>query len=213
VTNLYPAYLNLTNKKCLVIGGGEVAARKVISLLECDAEVTVISPECTQVLHQLVAEGKIHYIQRRYDSSDLEDAFLVISATDNQEVNKQVAAGCFAKGILVNVVDVPDLCNFFVPSVVRRGDLAISISTGGKSPLLAAKLREQLEGQFGTEYEEFLEILGRVRQQVLAECDDPAKRRKIFQRLVESDLLQLLKDGKESSAKERVNQCLSLLWD
>ncbi|MBS4025610.1 MAG: bifunctional precorrin-2 dehydrogenase/sirohydrochlorin ferrochelatase [Clostridia bacterium] len=213
MANLYPVYVNLVKQKCLVVGGGEVAERKVISLVECDATVTVISPECTQFLRQLAEEGKIDYIQRRYDPGDLEDAFLVISATDNQEVNKLVASSCFSKGILVNIVDVPDLCNFFVPSVVRRGDLTISISTGGKSPLLASKLRKELEGQFGEEYQQYLEIMGRVRQQVLTECDDPSKRKAIFQRLVESDILQLLREGKEFSAKERVNQCLSLLWD
>lgn len=179
--------------------------------MECEALVTVISPDCTNKIQGLQNTGKINYHKRKYTPKDIIGALLVVSATDNEEVNKEVAAECFQKGILVNVVDVPELCNFFVPSVIRRGDLSISISTGGKSPMLASKLRKKFEQEFGDEYEKFLDIMGQVRQQVLAECDDPVKRKEIFRRLVDSDILQLLKDGNENLAKGRVEECLSLL--
>ncbi|MDW7674369.1 MAG: bifunctional precorrin-2 dehydrogenase/sirohydrochlorin ferrochelatase, partial [Bacillota bacterium] len=210
---LYPIYLNLADKSCIVIGGGNIAERKIKSLLECKALVTVISPESTDTIDEMADEGLITLHRRKYAPFDLTGAFLVISATNNEEVNKQVANECFENGILVNVVDVPPLCNFFVPSIIRRGDFSISISTGGKSPLLASKLRKELEGQYGDEYEKFLNIMGHVRQLVLNNCDDPAKRKKIFQQLVESDILELLKEGKEVLAKERVEECLLSLWD
>ncbi|MHB1252835.1 MAG: precorrin-2 dehydrogenase/sirohydrochlorin ferrochelatase family protein, partial [Candidatus Humimicrobiaceae bacterium] len=183
---LYPVYLNITSQKCLVVGGGDVAERKIKNLLECGARVMVVSPECNKKVAGMVIAGEIKYHQNNYQTSDLEGAMLVISAADSEDVNRKVAEDCLARGILVNVVDSPDLCNFFIPSVIRRGDLAISISTGGKSPLLAVRLRMELEKQFGKEYEKFLEIMGRVRQRVLAECDDPAVRNEIFQRLIDS---------------------------
>lgn len=208
---LYPVYLNITGQKCLVVGGGDVAERKIKNLLECGARVMVVSPECNKKVAGMVIAGGIEYHQNNYQTSDLEGAMLVISAADSEDVNRKVAEDCLTRGIPVNVVDSPDLCNFFIPSVIRRGDLAISISTGGKSPLLAVRLRMELEKQFGKEYEKFLEIMGRVRQRVLAECDDPAVRNEIFQRLIDSDILQMLKDGEDYLAKERVEECLSLL--
>lgn len=212
MTNLYSVSMNLRDKKCLVIGGGKVAQRKITGLLQCNAIVVVVSPKITETIEQLAANGKITYYQRVYSSEDLTDAYLVISATDNSEVNSQVAKACQQKGILVNVADEPSLCSFFVNSVIRRGDLTISISTNGKSPLLASTLKKDLEDQFGDEYKAFLEIMGEVREEVLAKCDNPIRRKEIFNIIFfELNILQLLKDGDISLAKERVRKCLSSL--
>ncbi len=204
MTVLYPLYLRLNGEKCLVVGGGNVAARKVQSLLESGADVTVVSPELTSKLSELKKQQKITHLEQEYTEDVLEDVFLVICATNIEEVNQQVAQDCFARKILVNVVDDPPKCNFFVPSVVRQGNLSIAISTNGKSPLLARSIREQLEKVFGSEYGEFLEILGQVRLDLLQTERDPEKRRIVLEQIVQSDILKLLKERRYEDIKERV---------
>ncbi|NPV26352.1 MAG: bifunctional precorrin-2 dehydrogenase/sirohydrochlorin ferrochelatase [Firmicutes bacterium] len=213
MSHLYPVYLRLEGQKCVVVGGGQVAARKVASLLECGAAVTVISPHVTPELADLSRRQLITYHQRPYRSGDLDGAFLVISATDDEQVNQQVAHDAQTQKILVNVVDDPTYCSFYVPSVIRRGSLCISISTEGKSPLLARKLREELAARFGPEYGILVDILGEARVEVLERIADPAQRRYIFNQLVELDLITLIKEGKVDLVKERVAQCLSSLSD
>ncbi len=207
--NFYPVYLSLCSKKCLVIGGGTVAERKVKSLFECGADVWVVSYSLTEGLGKLVEENQINYLHREYLPGDLEDCFLVISATDDSDTNKKVADDCFARNIPVNVVDEPDRCSFIVPSVMRRGDLCIAVSTGGKSPLLARKIRERLETLFGTEYAEYLELMGMLRKKIIQEVPDRQSRRKIFECLVNSDILELIQKGQRELVKEKVAQCLS----
>ena len=146
MSSYYPVYLSLEGKKCVVVGGGEVAWRKVETLLAAGTKVCLVSPEITPGIDELVKAGKLVHIRREYRTGDLEGAFLVIGATDNEDINRQVACDAEKTGILVNIVDVPKLCNFIVPSKVERGDLIISISTGGTSPALAKKIRKQLEG-------------------------------------------------------------------
>lgn len=204
MNSFYPIYINLNQQTCLVVGGGHVAERKVQALLDSGARVKVVSPVLTEQLRHWVAAGAVEYIDREYQSHDLPGAFLVISATDREAVNQQVANDCFKQGILVNVVDDPPKCNFYVPSVVRRGALSIAVSTNGRSPLLAAKIRRQLERQFGPEYGEFLELMGEVRREVLSRVADGDERRVIFEELVNSDILTLLKEKKYDQVKERV---------
>ncbi|WP_227766201.1 precorrin-2 dehydrogenase/sirohydrochlorin ferrochelatase family protein [Zhaonella formicivorans] len=206
----YPISLNLCNKKCLVVGGGKVAERKVMALLECGGQVVVVSPQLTEKLRDLAGEGLIRHVAREYSNFDLEDAFLVVSATAREDVNKKIAEECFERNILVNVVDDPAKCNFIVPATVRRGDLTISISTGGKSPALAKKIRKELELQYGDEYAQFLEIMGEIRKRVIESISEQEKRQEIFNRLVEEDFLELLKAGQEQLVKERIAQCISL---
>lgn len=211
-TPYYALSLNLTGRKCLVVGGGRVAERKVKSLLECNAKVTVVSPEATDILKELAQAGKIGYEAREYCEDDLEQVFVAISATDSQELNRKVAQDCFARNIPINVVDDPEYCSFIVPAVVRRGDLTISISTGGKSPALAKKIRQELEQQYGNEYAILLEYLGRARELVLAQVPCQKQREEKFRRLVDSylDLLELIKANQFQQLEERINQCISL---
>ncbi|MEG3070801.1 MAG: bifunctional precorrin-2 dehydrogenase/sirohydrochlorin ferrochelatase [Candidatus Syntrophopropionicum ammoniitolerans] len=145
----YMISLDLNNRKCLVVGGGKVAERKVRSLLECGAQVYVVSPEIIPSLLSMAAEGSLIYRRGSYKTSDLEDMFLVFGVTGKEEINKQIASDCASRNLIVNIVDDPAKCNFYVPAIVRRGALAIAISTCGKSPLLARRIREELELVYG----------------------------------------------------------------
>ena len=208
-SQLFPVNLNLQNRKCLVIGGGKVAERKVESLLQCEAEILVVSPKITQNLEKLAQQGIINFVNREYKTDDLDGCFMVISATNDQKVNQKVASDCLLRNILINVVDDPPMCSFTVPSVLRRGSLCIAISTSGKSPTLAKKIREELEITFGPEYEEFLELMGEIRDQVMRDVPEEEKRRMIFDCLVNSDILDSIRKGNKELLLKQVAQCIS----
>lgn len=206
----YPVFLKLDDKKCLVVGGGSVAERKVKSLVRCGARVYVVSPELTPGLEEMARMGHIHHRAGYYNTGDLDGVFLVISATNDNSVNSIVAADCQARNIMINVVDDPEHCSFVVPSVVHRGSFKIAISTAGKSPHLSRVVREQLEKEFGAHFEEFVEFLGRIRERVLREIKDPDQRRKVLNNLVDQKTFEMLRRGEIESAKERVeNVCNS----
>lgn len=198
----YMVSLDLKNKKCLVIGGGNVAERKVRTLLECGATVHVVSPEISPALKSMAGEGLIMYRQGSYECRDLNDMFLVFGATGREEVNRQAADDCTSRNLLVNIVDDPAKCSFFVPATVRRGSLAIAVSTSGRSPLLARRIREELELVYGPQYEEFLEILGGLREKIINNVSDPEKKKKILEDLVNEEILGMLKKGRLEPAKE-----------
>lgn len=177
-----------------MVGGGRIAERKVLGLLSCSAQVTVISPELTEELLQQHAEGMIQWIDREYRRGDLEKAFLVIAATDDERTQKQVYEEAVTCNLLLNVADVPQRCNFILPATVRRGDLTISISTSGKSPALARKLRMELEKRYGSEYRELVNILGAIRPQILASCLPQSENEKLFKKLLHDDMAEWIKD-------------------
>lgn len=181
-----------------------MAERKVRSLLECDARVRVVSPEITTGLKILAGEGRIFYRQGYYLSSDLEGIFLVIGSTDQEPVNRQVAEDCASCNIIVNIVDDPAKGNFFVPAVVRRGSLTIAVSTDGKSPMLARKIREELEKSYGPQYAEFLDMLGELREAIIKNVADNEMKREILEKLVDDMVLGLLKEDKMDMVKERI---------
>ena len=198
----YMVSLDIENKKSLVIGGGNVAERKVRSLLECGSAVIVVSPDISPGLKTLADKGLIIYRQGCYESSDLKDMFLVIGAAGREEGNRQIAQDCSGRNLIVNIVDDPTKGNYFVPATVRRGALTIAVSTGGKSPMLARKLREELEKDYGPQYGEFLEMLGCLREEVIKSAADSEKKKTILENLVNEDILSLLKKGRLESAKE-----------
>ena len=157
----YPVYIQLREQPCVVIGGGKIAEGKVEGLLAAaGAKVTVISPDLTSHLHELVEQNQITYIARTYQPGDLTGAFMVICATDQAEINHQVWQEASANRQLVNVVDDTPRCNFIAPAILRKGDLTIAISTSGKAPALAVRLKERLQSELGPEYERFLELAG-----------------------------------------------------
>jgi precorrin-2 dehydrogenase/sirohydrochlorin ferrochelatase len=206
----YPAYLDLRERTCLVIGGGAVAERKALALLEAGASVTIISPALTSKLHELSDSGKITHLEQQYDEKDLSGAFLVIAATDSSEVNTLVASACRKKHVLVNVAVPPEASSFIVPSMVERGDLLIAISTSGASPALARKIRQDIEKRYGTEYEIFLEKLSAIRKRVLEEIPDESRRRQVFQAIVDSDVIDLIRQGMTHAAELRMAELAGL---
>lgn len=210
--NLYPVCINLSDKKCLVVGGGHVAERKVKNLIEAQARVFVVSPVLTEWLEQAAHDKKITAVRRNYTTTDLEDAFLVVGATDSHRVNERVSVDCQDRNILVNIVDNPAGCNFIVPAVVRQGALSISVSTDGKSPMLARRIKEKLENEYGPEYQEFLELMGSIREYLLDSVAERDKRKDAFQELVDSDIIDLLKNGQRDKVKERINNVLGNSW-
>lgn len=205
----YPVFLDLKNKECAVIGGGLVAERKVELLLECGAKIMVISPELTDKLEKLRNLGKVFQVKRKYRFGDLEGVFLAVCATNDPDVNLRVYEEAIERNILVNVVDEPTLCNFIVPSTVRRGDLVIAISTSGSCPALAKKLRKELEKVFGSEYKEYVNLLRKLREKLMEEEPDTEKRNLILKKLVDSDLLELIKNERRDLIEERVKECFS----
>lgn len=164
--SLFPIFLKLANKPCVVIGAGKIAESKIESLLQAEARVTVIAPKALPRVAAWAAEGALRWEQREYRQGDLAGAFLVVAATATPEVNRAVFAEATERDILCNAVDDPPFCDFYFPSIVRRGDLQIAISTGGESPAFAQQLRKELNAQLPLDLGEWLMELGRLRREV-----------------------------------------------
>jgi precorrin-2 dehydrogenase/sirohydrochlorin ferrochelatase len=197
----YPAFLNLRGKKCVVIGGGKVAERKVSALVRSGACVRVISPEITPILERLKSAGTISHVARGYRKGDLKCAFLAIAATSNEKVNRAVS---HEAPFLVNVVDVPELCNFIVPAVMGRRPLTIAVSTGGASPAMAAAIRRELELLYGNEIGRYLLFLGKLRKEALKKIVDKKTRENFLKKAATKEILGILRDEGFLKAKERV---------
>jgi precorrin-2 dehydrogenase/sirohydrochlorin ferrochelatase len=208
MSSYYPLFLNLQSEKALVIGGGQVAERKIRTLLRYGAAVTLVSPEITAGLERLVQEKAVVLRRRPFRASDLEGVRLAICATNDEATNRKAAREAEKRSILLNVVDVPELCRFIVPAVVRRGDLTVAISTGGGSPALAKKVRQELEAHIGLEYTEFLGLLKRVRHAIQRDVSDEAQRRAIYRALIDSQALVLLRAGRRDAAREVFHEIL-----
>ena len=193
----YPVHLNIKNRNCLVIGGGGVGTRKVATLLSCGADVTVVSPVVSRQLEDLASDGKITVRKRTYRSADLDGMFLVIGATDDELLNRQISNDADRLNTLCNIADRPEVCNFILPSIVRQDDLVITISTSGQSPALAKKLRKLLQNQFGAEYGELLKLMGAIRRKLLSQAHEPEAHKYLFERLLSSDLLVLIRENRE----------------
>jgi len=191
----YPVNLDIKKRKCLVVGGGDVGTRKVITLLECGASVTVVSIKASEKLIKLAESGCIELKKRPYGESDLEGMFLVICATDNEELNLKVSRDAEKLNMLCNIADRPEACNFILPALVKRGDLVIAVSTSGKSPAFAKKLRKDLEKQYGAEYADFLRLMGAVRTKLLSKSHEPEEHKHLFEKLIGRDILQLIKEN------------------
>lgn len=184
----YPIFAVIEHLPCLVVGGGPVGERKVLDLLDAGADVTVVSEDLTPALATLAEQGRIHYRKEAFRPEHLEGMVLVVGATDDPEVNARVSAAAKARGIWVNIVDAPALCTFIVPAQIRRGPLTVAISTGGASPALARRLREELEALFGPEYGPYLELLRAVREKVLETGRGRPENAALFHRLAAAPL-------------------------
>jgi precorrin-2 dehydrogenase/sirohydrochlorin ferrochelatase len=178
--DLFPILVRLRARKCVVVGAGEVAASKAEALLAAGARVTVVAPQAGAWVQEQARAARLIWLQREFVPRDLEGAFLVIAATDSPAVNEAVFRASPERGVLCNVVDDPEHCDFFYPAVVRRGALQIAISTGGQSPALAHRLRVELERQFGPEYGPWVEHVGRLRREILARDMPEEDRRRLL---------------------------------
>ncbi|GEC90533.1 precorrin-2 dehydrogenase/sirohydrochlorin ferrochelatase family protein [Brevibacillus brevis] len=202
----YAMMVNLQNKRCLVVGGGQVAERKIGSLLAAGADVAVVSPSCTSTILEWAHAKRLMVAPRPFTPQDVEEAVLIIAATSDPAVNLAVYEAC-RPNQWINIVDRPDLCSFTVPSVISRGDLQIAISTGGNNPGLAKKMRRQLEESVGPEYEDYTLFLGSMRRQVLALAVSEADKRAILSELLDDRFLQWTKNG-ETDRRDREAEAL-----
>jgi precorrin-2 dehydrogenase/sirohydrochlorin ferrochelatase len=197
----YPIFVDLRGRRCAVVGGGSVAERKVRALLDCGAAVRVISPTLTEALQSLVEGATITYVPRGYKRGDLAGSFLVIAASDDPAVNSGVWEEAGGLGMLANVADQPEKCNFILPSVLRRGGLTVAVGTGGASPALAKRIRTELEKRIGPEYAQYVKVLELWRAAVLRAVSDPGRRRELLRSAAEDDrLVERLRAGESPEA-------------
>jgi precorrin-2 dehydrogenase/sirohydrochlorin ferrochelatase len=197
----YPAFLDITDKRCLVVGSGKVAERKVAMLLQFNAHVIVVGPVMTKALLKLGEEGKIAYFQRRYTAKDLDNTGLVFACTDDNAINNKIKKEAARKNIPVNVADSPDLCDFIVPSIIRKGGLTIAISTSGELPLLSKKLRQKIEEVVTDDYLEYLHIIGEFRRHLLKTVKEARKRGAIMKNIEKMDIQEVIAAGLEKIKK------------
>jgi precorrin-2 dehydrogenase/sirohydrochlorin ferrochelatase len=208
-TPFYIACLKLTGRRCVVVGGGEVGLEKVEGLLACDARVTLIAPRAHDALQAYAREGSIDWEQRPYaGAGDLEGAFLVIAATDDTQTNIAVFDDAEARAMLVNVVDVPPLCNFILPAIVRQGPLAIAISTAGASPALAKRIKAEIAASYGEPYARLAVLLNEVRGWAKGTLATYQERKEFFEGIVsgEPDPIALLREGDEPAVRELISR-------
>ncbi len=204
----YPAILDIAGRRAVVVGAGKVGEGKIEGLLNGGAQVTVVSLTATDRVRDWAREGRIALEERAYESSDLDDTFLVIAATEHNDTNVRVFEDAEARQMLCNVVDVTHLCNFILPSIVRHGDLAIAVSTGGASPAMARRIRISLAQCYGDEYAVALELLGSLREELKAMYPSPDDRKVLFERMVYSDFMDLVRAGDVERIEAWVQTCI-----
>jgi precorrin-2 dehydrogenase/sirohydrochlorin ferrochelatase len=198
----YPAFLNLKNKKAVVVGGGKVAERKVRLLLKAGANVKVISPAITKPLEKIRDKGNLKYVSRNYVKRDLKNAYIVIAATSSAEINTKIAG---ESENLVNVVDTPSEGNYIVPSVVTRGPLIIAISTEGTSPAVSKTIRKEVEKHYSKEFTNYMRFLEVMREKAVAEITDSNKRRKFLKSLASEELIYIVRNQGFGAASEIIS--------
>ena len=183
ITIYYPIYLDIKDRPCLVVGGGKIALRKIKGLLECGAEVEVVSLKVEPAIKEIVPEDNIQI--GPYNSTHCVNKEIVIAATNDNQLNQQIYHDAKKNGALINVVDQPHLCQFIMPAVVRRGKMQIAISTGGSSPALAKKIRQELEGKYSTDYDDKMELMDQLRTLIKENVENSTTRQKIFDKMAE----------------------------
>ena len=204
----YPAILDIAGRKALVVGAGKVGEGKIEGLLRGGASVRVVSLTATDTVRRWAAEGRIELELRPYETQDLEGALLVIAATEDNPTNVRVFEDAEARQMLCNVVDVTHLCNFILPSIVRRGDLAIAVSTGGASPAMARRIRLALEQCYGDEYAVAMELLGSLREELKQMYPAPNDRKVLFERMVYSNFMDMVREGDADGIEAWVQRCI-----
>lgn len=200
----YPIYLDIEERPVLIIGGGEVCARKAETMLKYGGRVTIVSPEFTGEIEQWAVDGKVILRRKLYDESDLDGAAIVIASTDDRCVNGRIARDCRRRKIPVNVVDVTHLCEFIVPAIIESGSIQVAISTGGKSPALARTLKEDLKRAIGDEYAEVNDVLGTLRAGAKKTLPTDIDRKRFFDGIIAAGILDMLRSGRRAEAYETI---------
>lgn len=203
--SLYPIYVDLKGKTCVVAGGGKVAERKISTLLKCGCKIVVIAPSITDKISKLADKNKIIWYERTLLQKDIKNCFLVIGATSDKKVNKEIYKFAEKNNKLVNVVDDPKLCNFIVPATLKKGPLYISVSTSGKSPVLAALIRDDLKNIYTKEYGKFLGLLGKFREEFKKNYKSE-ERKKIIKNILDEGAINLIKNRKIKEAEELIKK-------
>jgi len=198
-------FVKLAGRPCLVVGAGAIAEGKISGLLDAAAKVRVVAPEATEQVKSWAATGQIERLARPFEPTDLDGMFLVVAATNSHELHENILAEARRRGVLCNIVDVPELCDFYYPAVAQRGALQIAVSTSGQSPALAQRLRKDLEEQFGPEYEAWLQQLGEEREKLFVANMDPDERRRLLHDLASADAFKsFLRKHKRAKKRRRV---------
>ena len=205
-TPFYIACLRLTGRRCVVVGGGEIGLEKVEGLLACDGRVVLVAPDAVPELRELAAEGSIEWLQRDYEPGDLESTFIAIAATDDTDVNIRIYEDAERRAMLVNIVDVPPLCNFILPAIHRSGPLAIAISTAGASPALAKRLKREIGETYGEPYARLAELLNEARGWAKGSLATYQDRKQFFEGIVNGapDPVELLRQGNEQAVRDLI---------
>lgn len=205
---LYPVNLDIAGKRCLVVGGGAVAARKIKALLLCGGLVQIISPKVSNTISWLAESGEIEWLRRRYSQGDAKDAFLIFAATNDPAVQKQIAEDAARYHVLLNSAGDPQLSDFHVPAKVRRGDFVIAVSTGGGSPALAMLLKAQLAREYGEEYGILVELMAKIRRQVVTRTSVAEENKALFQSILELPVLGCIKQSDWTELRRLLSQVL-----
>src|SRR5215203_3003834 len=205
-TPFYIACLKLTGRRCVVVGGGQIGLEKVEGVLACDGRVVLIAPEAEPELQRLAAEGSIEWVRRDYEPGDLEATFIAIAATDDTDVNIRIYEDAEKRAMLVNVVDVPPLCNFILPAIVRTGPLAIAISTAGASPALAKRIKREIADTYGEHHSRLAELLNEARGWAKMSLPTYQDRKVFFESIVngDPDPIELLRSGDEQAVRDLI---------
>ncbi|HVJ48114.1 bifunctional precorrin-2 dehydrogenase/sirohydrochlorin ferrochelatase [Desulfitobacterium sp.] len=212
MADYYPIFVDLKHKSVLVVGGGNIAYRKVQTLLEHGAVVHIVSPSLLPELKDLVDSQRCFWVEKEYGAEDIKDDLLIFSCTEKDEVNDAVSLDAQKNYRLINVVDDPDKCSFIVPSIMERGDLKIAVSTSGSSPIVARQIREQLQAQYGQEFEQYLALLKEWRIKVKSDLPSEQKR-KFWVKATDGEILGLIKNGQLREAKGVIESCFRSLLD
>ncbi len=197
----YPLFLDVTGKECLVVGGGSVAERKALMLLKFNATVTVVSPKVTKKLANLADTGALRVLMRKYRRGDLDDAVVVFACTDDRDTNGAVREDAAEKGILINVVDRPKECDFIVPSIIRKGDVTIAISTSGVLPMASKKIRQAIEKTVTRDYVAYTRIIGALRRHLIDTVPDPSRRKAIMKDIAAMEVGDVVRRGLKQMKK------------
>lgn len=205
---MYPLCLNIAERLCVVVGGGLVAERKVRGILAASGQVRLVSPEITPGLATMAGVDSIEWRKKAYSRPDLDGAFLVFAATNSTDVQQAIREDARAAGLLINVADAPEWCDFQVPATIRRGDLTLSVSTNGRSPAVAGMVRRRLDREFGEEYGLLTALAALLRDQALAEDGDAEQTKILFQKILHDDIVDWLRERRWETIRQHLESVL-----